>query len=111
MPDINKTADPKGPAGKVVADAETAKAPNPRRHYSSPEDLREDIELDLATREELLREWRTDLDRRLESEAEGMSASDPMSAEKEARLANEHKRVSSALEAVVAERGKAEGGN
>lgn len=111
MSDVNTAANRQDPADKVAADAEAEKAPNPRRHYPSPEDLREDIELDLATREELLREWRTDLDRRLESEAEGMSASDPMSAEKEARLANEHKRVSSALEAVVAERDQAEGAN
>lgn len=97
-----------GPADKVIEDAGRAKAPDPRRHYASPEDLREDIDLDLETREGLLREWRADLDRRLESEAEGMSASDPMSAEKEARLANEHKRVSSALEALVAEREQAE---
>jgi hypothetical protein len=96
------------PASKVAADAHDEKAPNPRRHYASPEDLREDINLDLATREDLLLEWRTDLDRRLESESEGMSASDPMSAEKESSLANEHKRVSNALEAVAAERREAD---
>lgn len=100
--------DRSGPADKVTEDADQAKAPDPRRHYASPEDLRDDIALDLAKREELLREWRAELDRRLESEAEGMSASDPMSAEKEARLANEHKRVTSALEALVSERQQAE---
>lgn len=99
--------DPSAPADKVADDADREKAPDPRRHYSSPEDLREDIDLDLETREDLLREWRAELDRRLESEAEGMSASDPMSAEKEARLANEHKRVTTALETIVAEREQA----
>ena len=39
-------------------------------------------------------------------EAEGMSASDPISAEKESRLANEHRRVSAALDAIVADRQK-----
>lgn len=110
MNDSATRGDGSKPASKVAADEANAdKAPDPRRHYASPEDLREDINLDLAAREELLREWRADLDRRLESEAEGMSASDPMSAEKESRLANEHKRVSTALEAIVAERGRAEG--
>ena len=54
-------------ASKVAADAQEDKAPDPRRHYASPEDLQDDINLDLKTREELLREWRADLDRRLES--------------------------------------------
>lgn len=100
MGDIAETA----PAQAVHDDAAADKAPDPRRHYSSPEDLREDIELDLAAREELLREWQQDLDQRLDAEAEGMSASDPISQEQESRLASEHRRVSKALEAVVSER-------
>lgn len=92
------------PAQAVSEDADAAKAPDPRRHYASPEDLREDIDLDITTREELLREWQSDLDQRLAAEAEGMSASDPISAEKESRLANEHRRVSKALEDVCSER-------
>lgn len=100
MGDIAETA----PADAVNTDAAEEKAPDPRKHYSSPEELREDIDLDLATREELLRQWQKDLDQRLEAEAEGMSASDPMSQEQEARLAGEHRRVSKALEAIVSER-------
>jgi len=103
-----KPGDGRVSADKVAADAEKDKAPDPRRHYASPEDLLEDINLDLKTREELLREWRAELDHRLESESEGMSASDPMSAEKESRLANEHRRVSAALETIVADRQKSE---
>lgn len=95
------------PANAVAEDAAADKAPDPRRHYSSPEDLREDIELDIATREELLRQWKQDLDQRLTAEAEGMSASDPMSQEQESRLANEHRRVSKALDEVVSERQQA----
>ncbi|MCC6828878.1 MAG: hypothetical protein IT550_11705 [Novosphingobium sp.] len=97
------------PAQAVSNDADAAKAPDPRRHYASPEDLREDINLDVATREELLREWQSDLDQRLSAESEGMSASDPISAEKESRLANEHRRVSKALEEMCAERQSAAG--
>jgi hypothetical protein len=100
MSDIAETA----PADAVSNDAAAEKAPDPRRHYASPEDLREDIDLDLETREELLRQWIKDLDQRLEAEAEGMSASDPISQEQESRLANEQRRASKALEEVVAQR-------
>ena len=90
----------KHPSENVQRDADNEKAPDPRRHYDSPEDLREDVELDLATRESLLREWKQDIDQRLEAESEGMSASDPMSASREAKLAAESRRVSKALEQV-----------
>lgn len=90
----------KHPSENVQRDAESEKAPDPRRHYDSPEDLREDVELDLATRERLLREWKQDIDQRLEAESEGMSASDPISASREAKLAAESRRVSKALEQV-----------
>lgn len=73
------------PSLALDKDAATDKAPDPRRHYSSPEDLREDI------------------DQRLAAEAEGMSASDPISEEKESRLANEHRRVNRALDEISSE--------
>ncbi len=95
------------PADSVGADAAGGKAPDPRRHYDSPEDLRDDINLGLAEREELLRQWKQDIDRRLESEAEGMSAQDPMSQDKESRLASEERRVSALLADIVDEREKA----
>jgi hypothetical protein len=103
MSDFAQTA----PADAVSSDAAAEKAPDPRRHYASPEDLREDIDLDLEIREELLRQWKKDLDQRLEAEAEGMSASDPITQEQEARLASEHRRVSQALDEVVAQRQQA----
>lgn len=108
MTQSNAPAPPAKRAEAIQADAEQDKAPDPRRHYRSPEELREDIELDLAAREELLRQWQTDLDRQLDAEAEGMSASDPISADKESRLANEHRRVTLALEELVAERKQGE---
>jgi hypothetical protein len=100
MSDIASTA----PAHAVSNDAAKEKAPDPRRHYASPEDLREDIDLDLELREELLRQWMKDLDQRQLAEAEGMSASDPIPQEKEAQLASEHRRVGKSLEEIVAER-------
>jgi hypothetical protein len=102
MSDIAETA----PSQAVTQDAAADKAPDPRRHYSSPEELAEDIDLDRDTREELLRQWQKDVDQRLEAESEGMSASDPISEELEARLAGEHRRVNKALEEITAERQK-----
>lgn len=81
------------------AGARTA-APDPRRDYASPEDLREDIAIDLTERENLLRQWKQDVESELAAEAEGMSASDPISAEHEARLAAEARRVNKALGSV-----------
>lgn len=96
------------PSQEIAGDAENDQAPDPRRHYRSPEELVEDVNLDLAQREELLREWKHDIDRMLESESEGMSASDPISAERESRLAAEHRRVNEALALVAADRREAE---
>ncbi len=96
------------PSDIVGNDAAQAKAPDPRRHYDSPEDLREDVALDLATREELLREWKQEIDRQLESEAEGMGVSDPLSAERESKLSGESRRVTTALAEVVEQRGHAD---
>lgn len=91
------------PADAVQSDAEAELAPDPRRHYATPDELCHDPDLDHATREELLKEWKQDLDRRLEAEAEGMSVSDPISQEREARLAAELLSVSKALETLTQE--------
>lgn len=37
-----------GPAKEIDDDADASKAPDPRRHYASPEDLRDGINLDIA---------------------------------------------------------------
>ncbi len=91
------------PAEGVQTDAARDRAPDPRRHYDSPEDLREDVELDRSTREQLLKQWKDEVDAQLSAESEGMGASDPMRAEAEARLASEARRVSEALSALQAE--------
>ena len=95
--------DPK-PAAEVAKDAAADKAPNPRRHYDSPEDLRVDRALDAEAKHALLTEWKQDLEQQIEAEAEGMSAADPISSEKEARLAAELRKVAAALDEVVRER-------
>lgn len=89
-----------GPADGVHADAAADRAPDPRRHYASPEDLRDDVDLPLDARRELLMQWKDEIDLQLAAESEGMSASDPIRAEAEARLAGEARRVSKALTSV-----------
>lgn len=91
------------PADAIRHDEAADRAPNPRLHYPSPEDLLEDASIDIAAREALLAEWKDEVDAQLAAEAEGMSASDPIRAEVEARLAGEARRVSAALAAVRAE--------
>lgn len=81
------------PALKVADDHANDRAPHPRRHFSSPELLIADPSLEDAEKLSLLQEWDLDLDNRLKAEAEGMSASDPISERKEARLAEESARV------------------
>jgi CheY-like chemotaxis protein len=72
-------------------------APNPRKHFDTPEALLADPELKVDEKHALLMEWDSELDGRLNAEAEGMSASDPISARKEGRLADEAGHVKTAL--------------
>lgn len=85
------------PANLVASDASANQAPNPKRHFVSPEMLVADATLDDREKYDLLREWDRDLDQRLLAEDEGMSASDPIRSRFEAKLADEHARVRSAL--------------
>lgn len=87
------------PADAIKQDQTSDRAPDPRKHYASPEDLLEDIELNPAERATLLTQWKDEVDSQLAAEAEGMSASDPIRAEAEAKLAGEARRVNEALQA------------
>ena len=87
------------PADAIKQDESSDRAPDPRKHYASPEDLLEDIELNPAERSALLTQWKDEVDGQLAAEAEGMSASDPIRAEAEAKLAGEARRVNEALQA------------
>ena len=71
--------------------------PNPRKHFDSPEALLADPDLADDEKQALLTEWDSELDRRLDAESEGMSASDPISAKREAGLAHEASNVKTAL--------------
>ncbi|RVQ67162.1 hypothetical protein EKN06_09650 [Croceicoccus ponticola] len=76
---------------------------DPRSLYKDPESLRCDTSLPLEERQRLLTQWKDLLDERLNSEAEGMSAPSPMTAEAEGRIADEERRVSNALIAIEEE--------
>ena len=71
--------------------------PNPRKHFDTPEQLLDDPELSDPEKQALLTEWNSEMDGRLNAEAEGMSASDPISARKQTRLADEASHVKTAL--------------
>ena len=73
------------------------KAPNPRKHFATPEALLADPDMSDAEKQAMLTEWDSELDGRLNAESEGMSAADPMSATREARLADEAGKVKTAL--------------
>ena len=72
-------------------------APNPRKHFDTPEALLADPDLNDADKQSLLAEWDSEMDGRLNAESEGMSASDPMSHKREAALADEARHAKSAL--------------
>ncbi len=80
-------------------------APNPRRTFANPASLMADTHTTDAEKQALLTEWGSELDGRLNAESEGMSTSDPISATREARLADEAKQVQSALTALEAKTG------
>jgi DNA-directed RNA polymerase specialized sigma24 family protein/CheY-like chemotaxis protein len=80
-------------AAQAMADG----APNPRKHFDTPEALLADPELVTAEKQALLAEWDSELDGRLNAESEGMSASDPISARREGKLAEEAGHVKTAL--------------
>jgi DNA-directed RNA polymerase specialized sigma24 family protein/CheY-like chemotaxis protein len=87
----NMAAD--APAMLVAED----EAPNPRKHFDTPEALLADLTLSDVEKQSLLTEWDSEMDGRLNAESEGMSASDPISARREARLADEAGHVKTAL--------------
>jgi len=72
-------------------------APNPRKHFNSPEALLADPELSDDEKQALLTDWDSEIDGRLNAESEGMGVSDPLTARKEGRLADEAGRVKTAL--------------
>ncbi len=88
------------PSDAVHQDEADQHAPNPRRHYASPEQLADDAALDLAEREALLLEWKYELEQRLGATSEGMRAAEPADEADYTRLAAELRRVSNALDRV-----------
>ena len=79
----------------------TKTVPNPRKSFETPEQLLADPVLSDDEKQALLTEWDSEMDGRLNAESEGMSASDPISHKKEARLADEATHVKTALTAIT----------
>lgn len=74
------------------------KTADPRKEYQTPANILSDENLDHDTKLELLESWQSDINHMLNSESEGMSSEDPISAEREAKLADEALLVSKAIE-------------
>ena len=66
--------------------------------YDKPADILNDDTLDTEQKRALLESWKTDIDSRLYAEAEGMSKSEPISADREAGLADEEQLLNQAIE-------------
>jgi CheY-like chemotaxis protein len=75
-------------------------APNPRKHFDTPEALLADPGLADKDKQALLTEGDSEIDGRLNAESEGMGVSDPLTARKEAQLADEARHVKTALTTV-----------
>jgi CheY-like chemotaxis protein len=88
------------PANQVMEDA----TPNPRKHFDSPSALLADSGLADTDKEALLSDWDSELDGQLNAESEGMSISDPISANREALMADEARKVKNALAQVSAKK-------
>ncbi len=77
-------------------------APNPRQDFDSPKDVIYEVDMTASEKVALLTDWDLDLENRLKAEEEGMSASDPISSQREAKLAEESAAAKSALAEMVA---------
>lgn len=75
--------------------------PNARKHFDTPQALLANPDLADSDKEALLTDWNSEMDARLNAESEGMSASDPMSARHEAKLADEAGQVKTALNEIM----------
>lgn len=84
-------------AATTASTADGDDAPKPRENFATPEALLADPELGDDDKQALLTEWDSEIDGRLNAEAEGMGSSDPLTASKEGKLADEAKHVKSAL--------------
>ncbi len=92
-----QNTDPTRSSNNIAKDEAANRAPNPKRHFQSPEMLVADTSLSDAEKHALLCEWDLELDNRLRAEEEGMSASDPIRQDREAKLADEAGRVKTLL--------------
>ena len=79
------------------APAEGHSLPDPRTEYDTPKQVLDDQALSDPEKREKLEHWVGEVDRRLESESEGMGAGEPLHPRVEADLAHEATEASNAL--------------
>lgn len=72
-------------------------ADHPRETYQTPANVLCDDELSNKQKIDILQYWKMDVDARLRAQGEGMGGSDPISAEKEAGLAEEMRLLNQAI--------------
>jgi len=96
---------------KVAAAAQTAKgdeievseplnrreADHPRETYQTPANVVSDNNLNRQQKIDILQYWKADVEARLRAQSEGMGGSNPISAEKEAGLADEERLANQAI--------------
>lgn len=104
-PETRNTAGCSAPSANRSEFEADAPAPDPQRHFDSPEMLLLDATVSDETKRQLLSDWDLEIDNRLNAESEGMGVSDPMSGQTEAKLADISARVKSSLAELAAKAG------
>ncbi len=70
---------------------------HPRETYQTPADVVSDNNLSRQQKIDILQYWKADVEARLRAQSEGMGGSNPISAEKEAGLADEESLANQAI--------------
>ena len=87
----------KGDETEVNDTLNRREADHPRETYQTPANVVSDDDLSSKQKIDILQYWKTDIDARLRAQGEGMGGSDPISAEKEAGLADEMRLLNQAI--------------
>jgi hypothetical protein len=87
----------KGDETEVNDTLNRREADHPRETYQTPANVVSDDDLSSKQKIDILQYWKTDVDARLRAQGEGMGGSDPISAGKEAGLADEMRLLNQAI--------------
>ncbi len=87
----------KGDEIEVSDTLNKSEADHPRQTYQTPANVVSDNDLSSKQKIDILQYWKADVEARLRAQDEGMGGSDPISAEKEAGLADEMRLLNQAI--------------